>query len=122
MALAPMYFIVSLYLMQAALQSGKLDMPSAILSIAILVFALYLVFAAFFRALPESLMRTTYLVASSLAVLGSLVFLLELIKAERDLMNLGLKSGYVNTFLGAGLLVVLGIMVFHLISLSSREW
>jgi len=121
MALVPMYFIVSVYLLQAALRGGKLDMMPMILSIVILVFALYLTIASFFRALPENWARTTYQFASSLAVIGAVVFAIDLIKATGDLANLGVKPGYVNTFLVAGLLVVLGMMVFHLISLSGSE-
>jgi hypothetical protein len=122
MALVPMYFIVSAYLMQAALRGGRLDMGAMILSIVVLVFALYLVVASFFRALPEAWVRTTYQVASSLAIIGALVFAIDLIKATGDLANLGANGWYVNTFLCAGLLVVFGIMLFHVISVSGRSW
>jgi len=122
MALVPMYFIVSAYLLQAALRGGKLDIVAMILSIVILVFALYLVIASFLRALPDNWTRITYQLASSLAVLGAVVFAIDLIKATGDLADLGVKVGYANTFLGAGLLVVLGMMVFHLFSFSGREW
>lgn len=122
MALVPMYFIVSAYLMQAALRGGKLDMVAMILSVVILTFALYLVIVSFFRALPERWARTTYQLASSLAVIGALVFAIEVIKGTGELTKLGASSWYLIPFSYGGLLVVLGIMVFHLISVSGREW
>ena len=122
MALVPMYFIVSAYLMQAALRGGKLDMGVMILSIVMLVFALYLVIASFFRALPEAWARTTYQVASSLAIIGALVFAIDVFEAVGELVKLGAGPWFVTPFLYGGLLVVLGIMVFHLISVSGRDW
>jgi len=122
MALVPMYFIVSAYLMQAALRGGKLDMEVMILSIVMLVFTLYLVFASFFRKLPETWARTTYQVASSLAMIGALVFAIDVLKATGELVKLEASLWYVTPFLYGGLLVVLGIMVFHLISVSGRDW
>lgn len=121
MALVPMYFIVSAYLMQAALRGSNLDMAPMILSIVILVFALYLVFASFFRALPKAFARTTYQVASSLAMIGALVFAIDVLEVTAELMKLGASQWYVTPFLYSGLLVVLGIMVFHLISVSGRD-
>jgi hypothetical protein len=122
MALVPMYFIVSAYLMQASLRDGKLDIVAMTLSIVILAFALYLVIVSFFRALPERWARTTYQLASSLAVIGALVFAIDMIQRMVELTNLGASSWYLIPFFYGGLLVVLGIMVFHLISVSGREW
>jgi len=122
MALAPMYFIVSAYLMQAALRSGNLDRVAMILSIMILAFAVYLVIVSFFRALPERLARITYQLASSLAILGALVFAIDVITGMGELTKLGASSWYLISFSYGGLLVALGIMVFHLISISGREW
>jgi hypothetical protein len=121
MALVPMYFVVSAYLMQSALRSGKLDRAAMILSIAILIFALYLVVASFLRALRENWARITYQLASSLAIIGAVVFAIDLIKATGDLVSLGVKPGYVTIFFSVGLSVILGMMVFHVISLSGEE-
>ncbi len=122
MALVPMYFIVSAYLMQAALRGNKPDIVVMTLSIVMLALALYLVAASFFRAMPEAWARTTYQVASSLAIIGALVFAVDVLRATGELMKLGVSPWYVLPFLYGGLLVVLGIMVFHLISVSGRDW
>jgi len=121
MALVPMYFIASMYLMQAALQGGRLNIVAMVLSIAILAFSLYLVTVSFFRVPPKDLARNTYQVASSFAIIGPAVFAIDLMKVMGDLEKLGVKSVYLNPFLVAGLLVVLGMMVFSVISSSGRE-
>jgi hypothetical protein len=118
MALVPMYFIVSAYLMQTALRGDELDMVPMIL----LAFALYLVIVSFYRALPEAWARITYQLASSLAVIGALVFAINVLEATNELMQLEASQWYIIPFTYGGLLVVLGIMVFYLISVSGREW
>lgn len=122
MALVPMYFIVSAYLMQAALRGSELDMAPMILSFVMLAFALYLTIVSFLRAFPEAWARITYQLASSLAVISALVFAIDMLEATKKLMQLEASQWYVLPFTYGGLLVVLGIMVFHLISVSSREW
>jgi hypothetical protein len=120
-AVAPVYFIVGAYLMQAALRGSQMGMVAMILSIVMLAFALYLVVASFCRKLPETLARTTYLLASWLAVIGAALFAIEFSGAIQKLGELGVSQWYVVLFTWGGFLVILGILVYHLISVSSRE-
>jgi hypothetical protein len=122
MALAPIYFIVSVYLMQAALGDGKLDIMAMSLSIVMLLFALNLVFTSFFRAVPEAYARATHQMASLLAPLGGIVFYIDLLNITEELKNLVTSPWYVVLLFCIGLLVVFGVMVFHIINVSGREW
>ena len=121
MALVPMYFIASLYLMQAALRGGTLDMVTMILSILVLLFSLYLVIVSFLRRLQKAWVRNTYQVASSLALVGAVVFCIDLLKATRELIDSGINYWYVVPIIWVGLFVVFGIMVFHMISMYNRD-
>lgn len=118
MALVPMYFIVSAYLMQSALKDGNLDMVPMILSIVILVFAIYLMVAAvLINTLPKPCIRTTYQIASSLAIIGAVIFIINVLSVTNELNSQGANNWYVQPFFYGGLVVTLGIMVFHLINL-----
>jgi hypothetical protein len=121
MAVAPVYFIVSAYLMQAALRGNQMGTVAMILSIVMLAFALYLVVVSFYRKLSETWARATYLLASWLAVIGAALFALDLLEAIRKLVELEVNQWYVILFTCGGFLIILGIMLFHLIRVSSRE-
>jgi hypothetical protein len=121
MALVPMYFIASLYLMQAALRGGKVDIMTMFLSILVLMFSLYLVIVSFLRKLSDAWVRNTYQVASSLAIVGVVVFCIELLKATMELIDSGINYWYVVPIIWVGLFVVFGIMVFHMISMYGRD-
>jgi hypothetical protein len=121
MASVPIYFIVSAYLMQASLKDGNTDVVAMIFSILVLAFALYLVIVAFFRKLPEAWAHQTYIIISYFDVVATMAFLIDIYRSAQDLMSSNAYMWYINLFLGAGLLVGIGIMLFHILREYGRD-
>jgi len=117
MSVVPLFFIISGYLMKSAINNGKQDIFNMSLSIVMLLFALYLVFAAFYRKLPETVSHITYQAASQLSTIGSLVFTIDVLSMTAELIKLGVSPLFVYAFFMGGMLTVLCIMFFSVISL-----
>jgi hypothetical protein len=121
MAHAPMYFIISAYLMQAALKDNSPNVMTMILSFLILIFALNLVFAALWKKLSEGYLHFTHRIASALSLIGIAVFTIDLLTIIANLTKAGVNGFVTTLFLALGLLLMLGIAVFYLISIPPQD-
>jgi hypothetical protein len=122
MALVPLAFIVSAYLMISALKNSSINVVSLILSLGILLYALNLIAVSFARRASTKWVKFTDYIAGWIALLGSLTFAIDLFNVTNQLMN----GSHANTALEAiylvlGLIGVFAIMLFFVISVTSKN-
>lgn len=121
MAQVPVCFFISIYLAQNGLTGGNINITSIILSIIVFSFVLNLIVASFLRKPNEIYARYTHKFASWLSLGGVAVFIIDLLKTTTDLNKTGINNFYTYMFLGFGILVMLAMLVFFLISVSYQD-
>jgi hypothetical protein len=113
----PAYFVTSIYLMQISVKSVDDKIVPAILSIVVLIFALYLVFSAFYRKLPENWSKNTHKVIINFGYIAITIFFIDMLKSVNELASLGMNTNYVNTFWWVGFVIGVFMIIFQFIIL-----
>ncbi len=122
MATMPVYFVISMYLMKAYIKSG--DIVTEALSILVLIFTLYLVFAALYRKLPEKLAKRTHLTLASVGYLTIPIFFIDLFRTVSELIGPGISVFYISaiTIIGFTVGTLMILFQFIIVGVYSGRW
>jgi hypothetical protein len=121
MAQVPLFFIASGLIMQSSFRNGHANVLTVVVGILMFCYAIYLVYISFKRNVSKIWSYNTYVVTSSMSIIGIAVFGYDLINEYSNLSRASVYSWYTNAFLFVGLGMLFCIAAFYIVSLSRRN-